>query len=189
MKIVEPYEYRARLTMPKFLISATGDQFFLPDSWQFYWEDLKGEKYLRYVPNADHSLRNSDATASLHAYYSAIVAGTARPDFEWKVDNAGTIRVTTKTAPQSVKLWQATNPDTRDFRLETIGAVWRETVLQPKSKGKWEAKVDAPQKGYTAYFVELTYPSGGKHPFKFTTGVKVVPDRLPHPPFEPKPVR
>ena len=32
MKIVEPYEYRHRFTMPKFLINATGDQFFLPDS-------------------------------------------------------------------------------------------------------------------------------------------------------------
>ena len=32
MKIEEPYEYRQRLTMPKFIINASGDQFFLPDS-------------------------------------------------------------------------------------------------------------------------------------------------------------
>ena len=32
MKIVEPYEYRQRLRMPKFIINASGDQFFLPDS-------------------------------------------------------------------------------------------------------------------------------------------------------------
>lgn len=59
MKIEEPYEYRSRLTMPKLMINATGDQFFLLDSSQFYFDDLPGEKHLRYVPNADHSLRKS----------------------------------------------------------------------------------------------------------------------------------
>ena len=32
MKIEEPFEYRQRLTMPKFIINASGDQYFLPDS-------------------------------------------------------------------------------------------------------------------------------------------------------------
>jgi PhoPQ-activated pathogenicity-related protein len=34
MKIEEPYEYRQRLTLPKFLINSSGDQFFVPDSAQ-----------------------------------------------------------------------------------------------------------------------------------------------------------
>jgi len=57
MKIEEPYEYRDRLTMPKYLLNASGDQFFLPDSSRFYFDDLKGEKHLRYEPNASHSIR------------------------------------------------------------------------------------------------------------------------------------
>lgn len=186
MKIVEPYEYRDRLTMPKFLINATGDQFFIPDSWQFYWNDLKGEKYVRYVPNADHSLRNSDARDSLHSYYAALVKGTERPKFSWKVDRDGAIKVKTQARPTAVKLWQATNPEARDFRLEKIGPAWKESVLEPKGSDSYEVKLPAPPKGFTAYMVELTFPSGGKHPFKFTTGVKVVPDTYPHPPFEPK---
>ena len=28
--------------------------------------------------------------------------------------------------------------------------------------------------------VELTFPSGGKYPFKFTTAVRVTPDTLPY---------
>src|SRR5262249_29433953 len=48
MHIEDPYEYRARLTMPKLLVNASGDQFFLPDSSQFYFSDLKGENHLRY---------------------------------------------------------------------------------------------------------------------------------------------
>ena len=30
MKIVEPFEYRDRLTLPKFLLNSTGDEFFIP---------------------------------------------------------------------------------------------------------------------------------------------------------------
>ena len=42
--------------MPKLLVNAAGDQFFIPTSSQFYFDELPGEKYLRYVPNADHNV-------------------------------------------------------------------------------------------------------------------------------------
>ena len=61
MQIEDPYTYRDRFTMPKLLINSTGDQYFMPDSSQFYFDDLPGVKYLRYVPNTDHSLAKSDA--------------------------------------------------------------------------------------------------------------------------------
>ena len=35
------------------------------------------------------------------------------------------------------------------------------------------------KEGWTAFFVELTYPTGGKYPLKFTSGVRVLPDTLP----------
>ncbi|RDJ94301.1 hypothetical protein B4Q13_15420 [Lacticaseibacillus rhamnosus] len=47
------------------LLAVRGDQFFVPDSWQFYFNDLPGVKYLRYVPNTEHSLRGSDAWMTL----------------------------------------------------------------------------------------------------------------------------
>ncbi|MGH9719906.1 MAG: PhoPQ-activated pathogenicity-related family protein, partial [Bryobacteraceae bacterium] len=164
MKIEEPYEYRDRLTLPKYMINAAGDQFFLPDSAQFYFDDLRGEKYLRYVPNADHSLRNSDARESLAAFYEAVVRGKPRPKFSWKLDKAG-VKVKVDDKPSEVKLWQATNPSKRDFRLETLGAKYTSTVLTAQN-GVYEAKFAKPESGWTAYFVELTFPSGGKYPFK-----------------------
>ena len=51
--------------------------------------------------------------------------------------------------------------------------------------GSYVANVAKPAKGWTAYFVELTFPSGSKYPFKFTTPVRVVPDVLPY--AAPKP--
>jgi PhoPQ-activated pathogenicity-related protein len=178
LDIEDPYSYRDRLTMPKYLINASGDEFFLPDSSQFYFVDLKGEKYLRYVPNAGHGAQGSDARESLQAFYESIVNGTPRPDFSWTHSKDGTLRVTTSTKPSEVKLWKETNPTARDFRISSIGAAYTESALND-SGGAYTAKVSRPKHGWTAYFIELTYPTSGKHPLKFTTSVYVTPDFLP----------
>lgn len=117
MKIVEPYEYRDRYTMPKLIMNATGDQFFLPDSTRFYYDDLPGEKNLRMVPNAEHGLGGSDATETLLAFYSAILTDTPRPRFSWEFAKDGSIVVTTIDKPKEVLLWQATNPKARNFNV------------------------------------------------------------------------
>ena len=185
MKIVEPYEYRQRLTMPKFIINASGDQFFLPDSSQFYFKDLPGVKYLRYVPNADHSLKGSDAYQTLQACYNAVLYHRPLPQFTWTLEKDGSIRVTTPDKPTVVKLWQATNPDARDFRIETLGPKYQSSVLSDQGGGEYVGRVSEPTKGWTAFFIELTFPTGNPEPFKFTTQVRVVPDTLPYK-FVPK---
>jgi PhoPQ-activated pathogenicity-related protein len=181
MKIVEPYEYRDRLTMPKYIINAAGDQYFLPDSSRFYFDDLKGEKYIRYVENTDHSLKNSDARDGLIAFYDAFLKKQPRPKFFWKFEENGSIKVTTVTKPSEVKLWQATNPEKRDFRLMSIGPAYKSTVLTEQKDGVYIGNVEKPPTGYTAYFIELTYPGGTKYSMKFSTAVRVNPDTLPFP--------
>jgi PhoPQ-activated pathogenicity-related protein len=178
MKIEEPYEYRDRLTMPKMVINSAGDQFFLPDSTQFYWNDLRGEKYLRYVPNSDHSLKGTDALMTLLAFYDAILRKKEMPQYKWELPGPGKIRVVSKTKPAKVKLWQATNPEARDFRLETLGAKYTSKDLPVNADGVYEATLDVPAKGWTAGFIELTYENKPA-PFKFTSGVTVAPNTLP----------
>ena len=58
-------------------------------------------------------------------------------------------------------------------------AAYQSTVLTPSGPNTWVARVPAPAKGWTAFFVELTFATGGKYPFKFTTAVRVLPDTLP----------
>ena len=181
MKIEEPYEYRDRLTMPKFILNAAGDQFFLPDSSQFYFDDLRGEKHLRYVPNTSHSLDKSDALDSLHAFYTAIVTNTPRPEVKWSFERDGSIKVVTKQRPDDVVLWQAVNPTARNFRLDVVGAAYKNSPLSPSGPNTWVARVPAPAQGWTAFFVEMSFPSGGKHPLKVTSGVRILPDKLPYP--------
>ncbi|MEP6917361.1 MAG: PhoPQ-activated pathogenicity-related family protein [Acidobacteriota bacterium] len=186
MKIEEPYEYRERLTMPKFMINASGDQFFLPDSSQFYFDQLRGEKHLRYVPNASHSLEKTDALESLEAFYAAVVAGVPRPAITSTFERDGSIKVVAKERPASVVIWQAVNPSARNFRQDAIGDAYISTPLQPSGPNTWVARVAPPAKGWTAFFIELTFPSGGKYPIKVTSGVRVLPDTLPYPPYKPQ---
>ena len=174
MALVDPYSYRDRYTMPKFIINSAQDEFFLPDSSQFYFDDLPGEKYLRYVPNTGHMLDGSDAFESLAAYYQAVLNGTPRPQFSWTLEPDGSIRVQTVDTPTEVKLWQATNPVSRDFRIYVLGPAYTDTVLTDQGGGVYVGMPVPPESGYTAFFVELTYPSGGDAPFKFTTEVRVL---------------
>jgi PhoPQ-activated pathogenicity-related protein len=166
--------------MPKLMIDAAGDQFFLPDGSQFYWPKVQPEKHIRYVPNAKHNLAGSDSVDTLIAFYDDVVSGRKRPDFSWVKRPDGALVVTPKDKPKEVRLWQATNPKARDFRLDVIGPAYTSTVLKPDAQGRYVGKVDKPATGWTAYFVELTYDNGAPHPLKFTTEVGVTPNVLPH---------
>jgi len=181
LAIEDPYNYRHRdrLKIPKYLINASGDQFFLPDNSQFYFGDLQGEKYLRYVPNAKHNLAGTDARESMVAFYESILNGRRRPVFSWKKEKDGSLVVTVADKPKEVNLWQATNPEARDFRLDAIGPAYTSAPLKEQRPGVYVGRVDKPAKGFTAFFVELVYDGGGRYPLKFTTEVAVVPDILP----------
>src|SRR3984893_10148364 len=145
LQIEDPYYYRDRLTMPKFIVNSAGDQYFPPDSSKFYFDDLKGVKYLRYVPNTNHSLANSDAGESMLAFYQAVLKGSALPQFSWKVHADGSIRVQTKDKPREVNLWQVTNPKARDFRLVSIGEAYKKSELESEGDGVYVAKVKQPK--------------------------------------------
>ena len=104
-----------------------------------------------------------------------------------QVQDDGTTRVTTDTKPREVKLWHATNPKARDFRVDRIGRTWKSKKLEPSADGSYVGGVDKPEEGFTAYMIELTYDNPGSPAIKFTTGVKVIPDVLPHEYKQPTP--
>ncbi len=178
LAIEDPFHYRHRpaLRMPKLLINASGDQFFLPDNSRFYYSQLPEEKYLRYVPNAKHNLAGSDATETITAFYHSILANAKRPRFQSKTAAGGALTITTKDTPLAVKLWQAHNPKARDFRVDAIGNAYTATDLKPGKRGAYTVPPPAPAAGFTAWFVELTFPGN----WKLTTEIRITPDTLPH---------
>jgi PKD repeat protein len=128
LKLVDPYEYRRDLRMPKFVLNSTGDQFFLPDSSRFYFADMLGEKHVSYVPNTDHSLDNStsvldtsSALSSVLAFYMAVTQDVPRPQVTWDFpENDTSIIATASETPLQVVLWWNYNEVSRDFREETL---------------------------------------------------------------------
>jgi PhoPQ-activated pathogenicity-related protein len=181
LAVEDPYNYRdrPRMKMPKYEINASGDQFFLPDNSQFYYKDLQEEKRIRYVPNARHNLGESDAQESMSAFYYAILHNVPRPRYSWIKRPDGSLVVKPVDRPKEVNLWQAVNPNARDFRLDVIGKAYAKTTLSPQKDGTYLGSVAKPAKGYTAFFVELVYDIGAAHPIKYTTEVSVLPDVLP----------
>lgn len=178
--IVDPYVYRDRLTMPKCLINSAGDQFFLPDSSRYYFDDLVGEKHLSYTPNASHSLSGSNALDTLVAFYASVVHDLERPTVTWTGNHSAAEHTICCTAkPTEVVLWQAVNPKARDFRLETIGEAYKATPLKPDADGSYHVVIDPPKEGWSATFVRFTFDIGAPRPWRVSTPVWVAPDVEP----------
>jgi PhoPQ-activated pathogenicity-related protein len=185
LRIIDPYEYRDRYTMPKLVINSAGDQFFLPDSSQFYFEGLPERKSLRYTFNTDHA-QGEDLEALLNvalgslSWISDVNRGREPPRFTWSFEPGGAIRVVAEDRPDGVYLHWATNPSARDFRLETIGAAWNRTRVFDQGGGVYIAGVPQPEEGWTAFAVELVYGTSEATRQTYTTDVLVVPDALPY---------
>ena len=177
--LIDPLQYLHRLHMPKLILNGSGDQFFLPDSSQFYWDQLRGESYLRYVPNADHSLAGSDATETVAAFLGLVSQRQKPPQVDWLTTDDGTLQIVTDQMPTAVQLWQAYNARARDFRMEMIGPAYQASPVNVSPDGLYRVKVPTPEQGWTAYFVELTFDVGGPVPLKLTTPIQVLPDILP----------
>lgn len=182
--IEDPFIYRgrARMQIPKFMINAVGDEFFPPDNTKFSYHLLPGQKQLRMLPNSRHSTAGTDINDSMTAWYDNLIHNRPIPEYSWTVRADGALVVDPGSAkPAEVRLWQGTNPKDRDFRVATLGdKAFTSTVLTAESNGTYIADVPKPATGFTAYFAELTYPTGGKYPLKVTTEVYVKPDILPY---------
>ena len=179
LKHVEPYHFKQQLSMPKMIINASSDQFFLPDSWQFYYDSLKGEKHLRYIANIGHSLRGTDALQTLVAFHTLIANKVDRPDFQWEVTDTHFKISTPASKPDSLILWTATNQEARDFRIGTIGKSWSRSIIPLEEHGKYEIPLRMVEKGWAASFVELVFDVGTGINFKESTGIVVTPKTLP----------
>ncbi len=180
MKIEDPFTYRERLTMPKLIVNATGDEFFVPDSSQFYYSALPGTNYLRYVPNSDHSMHNTspERARTLLAFYRSLIQGSDPPNITWQDRDDGSTEIQLQR-PASAKLWRATNPSARDFRLQTIGSAFQSTDLNISGDRSFLVPTPAVQHGWEASFVEVTYKEVAGQPFTITSDVRIRPNTLP----------
>ncbi len=161
--MVDPYSYRHRLTLPKLIINGTNDEYWPVDAIKNYLDSIPGENFLLYVPNAGHGLDDGqEALTSLSAFLGRTLAGKPYPVCSWSTqEGKGKVTLTVQTTPEELlgaSLWYA-NSDDRDFRDEK----WQEKVITTAPEATVTTAVQLPEKGYSAFFIDLKYraPGGG----------------------------
>jgi PhoPQ-activated pathogenicity-related protein len=163
-RMIDPYNYRDQLTLPKLMILGNNDPYWTTDALNLYWDGLKGDKWVAYVPNAGHNLRQNDelvparAIAALAGFTRHVIAGNPMPKLAWKHDDdGGRLRLTVEASPppKGARLWVAEAP-TRDFRK----ARWEERSATVGKDGV-VGTVAPPKEGCLAFYGDLDYDIGG----------------------------
>jgi len=198
-EVIDVATYLKYLDMPKLVIGATGDEFFLLDDDHYWWGQLPGKTWRLIVPNAEHSLETGLITTieGVSGFYYAILHEKPIPDLHWIVEKfpgQTTLRAQLSQDPSLVLARKATTltETRRDFRLVISG----ENCTFFKIKGKyciqpvlwsvelleWDRDItytvkDA--KPYTAFLLEFTFPMD-ERTLIFTTQVVISPDKLPY---------
>jgi len=155
--MIDPYSYRASLTMPKLIIIGTNDEYWPVDAIKKYYNDIPGENYIHYEPNVGHSLGDGvGVIKALSAFFYITVNNKDHPACEWQVasDSDKTdLTVKASSGLKEVNLWMCDSPD-RDFRDNQFS----EKDVEYANYGSINISVDHPDKGFRAFYLELVYP-------------------------------
>ena len=182
MKIDDPLSYLQtryadRLAIPKYIVNASSDDFFLPDNSQFFFHQLPGPKALRVAPNASHYGINRFVENSLIPVINRWQQDKPLPVISMRAnphDSAQKVGLHFSEAPVRVVQWTAINPVARDFR-HPCGIQYVPEDVKLTDPLNADMQIDTPETGWKATFVETTFADG----FVVTTPVQVMPTHYP----------
>lgn len=190
--IIDPYAYRDRLTMPKYVISTGGDELFIPDDSYYYLAGLPGHTYLRTIPNAEHSLtlHRPSIFLACRAFFLSVMDNTRRPKLTWTktwTQTGATLTLLTDTKPKDVDVEYARTIDgnsRRDFRLYTANGVhpviWYKTAVNVTQDGReYTATFNNPETGWVAFHIHVFFDGPEESDFEFTTENLITPNTFP----------
>jgi len=154
--MVDPFTYRDRLTIPKFLINGSNDRYWTLNALDLYWNELRGPKYVVELPNAGHGLEvhRDWVINGLGAFFRHSVTGRPMPALSWSMKSPAsgdcTLTVHADSIPLAARLWTASSGN-RDFR----DSKWTSAPLQAGTT--ITASIARPASGHLAAFAELEY--------------------------------
>ena len=164
-QMVDPYSYRAKLTMPKLIFIGTNDEYWPVDAIKNYITEIPGENYIHYVPNAGHDLGGGEqAFRALSAFWGRTLEKSDYKDCNYKISSDNTSATLTVNGSAdgllNAYIWSAGSDD-RDFRDEK----WTSKKLDIKNKTEVAYKITFPKNGFKAFYIDLEYadPKGGKY--------------------------
>ncbi len=172
--------YAARLAIPKYLVNASGDDFFVPDNTQFYLDQLPGVTALRVAPNSSHYGIKAYVETSLITFINRLQHGAALPTLrtQWIKDPLKPTRgnkllqISFSETPVKVQQWSAVNPAARDFRF-ACGIRYQATPIMAAQH--IAVQLSTPASGWKSAFVEAQFADG----FVITTPVRILPETYP----------
>lgn len=185
MSYVEPYYFKEKFTMPKYLINAGSDEFFSTDSWRFYYDELPGDKLLRYVPNTNHSLNGRYLNDDLISYFYRIINDIDMPTLKWELSDNNLNVVLDYEGNYNVSIWNAKNQNGRDFRLWQEGELWQKINIQKSNDNNYQVEIKDKSNGYEAIMMEFTIDPESEFPLIISTGPFVIPESYPFIKYEP----
>lgn len=169
--IVDPYQYRQVLQQPKLIMLGTNDDYWPLDALNLYWKDLVGPKYILYVPNNRHGLKDLPRLlGGLNALHHQAANGFRMPNLNWDFRNGDshlTLEVAADVQPVEVLAWVATSAS-RDFRQ----AEWQSRPAEPGGAGA-VCRLKVPDAGYAALFAEARFDGPGM-PLYLSTNVRII---------------
>jgi PhoPQ-activated pathogenicity-related protein len=183
--MVDPWIYRDTITVPKMIINGANDPYWPLDALNSYWDDLKGEKYLLYVPNAGHDLREMDkdgakqllpnkAVNTLAAFCKCQVFDKPMPKWSWQIDaKPAEIGWTTKfDSPWRKQRLHMAESATRDFRKSR----WSDQLFVASKDGvtnRAGMTLRRPASGFGAGYMEMEFDVDGL-PLSLTTQLRIL---------------
>ncbi len=175
--IVDPYSYRSQLTLPKLIVLGTNDSYFPLDSANLYWPGLEGTKYLLYLPNNGHGLRDlGRMLPTITQLHRHVAEGAYMPDLAWEfIDTANgpALCMRSDVPPRNTRVWIAES-DSTDFRQ----ARW--TSRRVRTRGDVQVfTLQRQRAAYAAMFGEFEY--GPAERYHLTTNVRIVGPDVPSP--------
>jgi len=205
---MDPLAFNERLTMPKLLIAAAGDQFFPADGTHYFWNDLTEPKLFQMWENDDHGLTAhlDQRDATLRAFFLASYRGDKLPEVTWtrsEDETSGTIVVQTNPSVISIAAWSAnTTIETceedeengmicrRDFRKMALrgetGIMWYRSDVTQIGLDQYSVTFNKREDfGYRGFFIEMTFPGPSpNYQMRFSTDVNIIPNTFPYPKCE-----
>ncbi len=173
-EIVDPFTFREKLSLPKFIFIGTNDDYWPLDALNLYWGGLEGEKHVLYCPNDGHGLKNGMMTAvkSIIAFTLMVDRRLKWPKLVWEfaeINGRLSVRVGSDIEPLHVRTWVATS-DSTDFRESK----WKPYGMK-KEKTEYTYSYDrkSPEKGCVAILAVATYSVDDDITYALATNVKI----------------
>jgi PhoPQ-activated pathogenicity-related protein len=194
-EIEDPISYINSYTMPKLIVNAGNDEFFMGDNINYWWDKLSEPKNRLFVQNADHSMATGipEAVPSISKWINKLYNNENNINIDWQFDNNFIITKTDKI-PDKVTLWYARtcNNKRRDFRIinldnpctcgfkydnycTNLRVLWNKKDISISNNMMWNETIDIDINKWTAFFLEFSY-SG----LDLTTGINIIPNTFPY---------